>query len=63
MKESDSFSVLLVDDEPKILHSYQSMLTFEGINNVMCCIDSRNVIDILTRHPIGVVVLDLSMPH
>ncbi|MFZ2949441.1 MAG: sigma-54 dependent transcriptional regulator [Desulfuromonadaceae bacterium] len=58
------FGVLLVDDEPAWLRSLR--LTLErsaGITNIITSQDSREVLDLLERHEIGLVLLDLNMPH
>jgi DNA-binding NtrC family response regulator len=58
------FGILLVDDEPDWLGSLA--LTLEscaGISNIATCSDSRQVMAILDRGAIGVVLLDLTMPH
>jgi DNA-binding NtrC family response regulator len=58
------FGVLLVDDEPAWLRSLS--LTLErsaGISNIMTCQDSRQVPVLLNQHEIGLVLLDLNMPH
>ncbi len=58
------FGVLLVDDEPAWLRSLR--LTLErsaGITNIVTCQDSRAVMELLERHEIGLVLLDLTMPH
>ena len=58
------FGVLLVDDESAWLRSLR--LTLErsaGITNIMTCQDSRAVPELLERHEIGLVLLDLNMPH
>ena len=58
------FGVLLVDDEPAWLRSLR--LTLErsaGITNIITCQDSREVMELLERHEIGLVLLDLTMPH
>lgn len=55
--------VLVVDDEIQTLHSCRIVLRSSGINNVICCQDSRQVMDILSRQKVGVMLLDLSMPH
>lgn len=58
------FGVLLVDDEPAWLRSLR--LTLErsaGITNIMSCQDSREVMELLEQHEIGLVLLDLTMPH
>ncbi|HIJ80572.1 MAG TPA: sigma-54-dependent Fis family transcriptional regulator [Desulfuromonadales bacterium] len=60
-----SFSVLLVDDEPAWLLSLS--ITLErcaGITNIITCEDSRDVMGILrTDGNVGIVLLDLTMPH
>jgi len=59
-----AFGILLVDDEPDWLGSLS--LTLEscaGISNITTCSDSRNVMDILDQHDVGLVLLDLTMPH
>lgn len=59
-----SFGVLLVDDELPWLRSLS--MTLEGpaaMNNLIQCQDSRKVMDILARREIGLVLLDLTMPH
>jgi DNA-binding NtrC family response regulator len=59
-----AFGVLLVDDEPNWLDSLS--LTLErsaGITNIVLCTDSRTVSDVLSRGEIGLVLLDLTMPH
>ena len=59
-----SFTVLLVDDEPAWLHSLA--LTLErsaGITNLQTCTDSRQVMALLDRSSVGLILLDLTMPH
>ncbi len=58
------FTVMLVDDEPAWLRSLS--LTLErsaGISNIITCQDSRKALDMLEQHEIGLVLLDLNMPH
>jgi DNA-binding NtrC family response regulator len=58
------FGVLLVDDEQDWLGSLA--LTLEscaGISNISTCSDSRQVMAILDKGDIGLVLLDLTMPH
>lgn len=55
--------VVLVDDEPQLLHSASIVLRTSGIANVTTLDDSRTLLPLLARQPVGVVVLDLSMPH
>ena len=59
-----SFGILLVDDEPAWLNMLS--ITLErcaGINNVKTCTDSAQVMSQLSRENIGIVLLDLTMPH
>lgn len=59
-----AFSVLLVDDEAGWLRSLQLMLKrTTAINNVLACQDSRQVMGLMARHNVGLVLLDLTMPH
>ena len=58
------FGVLLVDDETSFLRSLSITLERSGgITNTHRCSDSREVMDILQQQSIGLVLLDLTMPH
>ena len=58
------FGVLLVDDEPDWLSSLALTLkSCAGISNISTCSDSRQVMAILDQGNIGLVLLDLTMPH
>ncbi|QEM70042.1 sigma-54-dependent Fis family transcriptional regulator [Geobacter sp. FeAm09] len=59
-----SFGILLVDDEPAWLNMLA--ITLEGsagITNIVTCSDSREVLPLLDKGGIGLVLLDLTMPH
>lgn len=59
-----SFAVLLVDDEAPWLRSLAMTLEGPGgITNITSCQDSREVLTLLGQQEIGVVLLDLTMPH
>lgn len=59
-----SFSVLLVDDEPAWLRTMSLSLERSlGVTNVLTCEDPREVMDLVGRHDVGLVLLDLTMPH
>jgi DNA-binding NtrC family response regulator len=58
-----SFPVLLVDDEPGWLRSLRVALGRAGIDNVLQTQDARQVMELLAKEPIGLVLLDLNMPH
>jgi len=55
--------VLLVDDEEHALRSLKIALSTDGINNVICCQDSREVKPILSSQNIELMLLDISMPY
>ncbi len=58
------FSILLIDDEMSYLRSLRLLLERKGgFNNLLTCEDSRQAMDILASHHVGVVLLDLTMPH
>ncbi len=59
-----AFSVLLVDDELPWLRSLSMTLEGPGgITNLLQCHDSREVMELLAQHQIGLVLLDLTMPY
>ena len=51
--------VLLVDDEAQFLSSVSLSLNSEGINNVVQCQDSRDVMSKLSEQDFSVVMLDM----
>jgi DNA-binding NtrC family response regulator len=53
----------MVDDEAQALDSFETVLLFAGINNIIRYQDGRDVIPLLSRQEIEVMLLDLSMPH
>ncbi len=55
--------VLLVDDEPALLRSASLLLRAAGMTPILTLDDSRQVLSRLADDPIGVVVLDLTMPY
>ena len=58
-----SLPVLLVDDEEQFLLSASFVLSADGINNIVTCQDSREVMPALSQRDFSVVVLDMNMPH
>jgi two-component system, NtrC family, nitrogen regulation response regulator GlnG len=57
------FPVLLVDDEPQLLRSVSVALRASGVAHIVTLEDSRAVMPLLAEQEVGVVVLDLTMPH
>ena len=59
-----AFGILLVDDEAPWLRSLRMTLEGPGgMSNLMTLSDSREVMGVLDREDIGLVLLDLTMPH
>ena len=54
--------VLIVDDDEDLQRSFAFSLRSHGINNIMQCTDSREVLDLLSQHAIDIILLDLNMP-
>ena len=63
MTHVSALPVLLVDDEPQVLHSASIVLRTSGIAHVITVDDSRAVLPLLAEQEVGVLVLDLTMPH
>lgn len=56
--------VLLVDDEKAWLRSLELTLeTRLDLQQILTCHDSREVMNLLAEQPVGLVLLDLTMPH
>ncbi|XPV75719.1 MAG: sigma-54-dependent transcriptional regulator [Desulfovibrio sp.] len=54
--------ILLVDDEDTWLRSFSLALKSAGIDNIICCNDSREVENILQNTAVEVIAADLAMP-
>lgn len=54
--------ILLVDDEVHALDSLEMALYSNGIDNIITCSDSREVMSLLSHQQIEAVLLDLAMP-
>ena len=63
LQKNPEHPILVVDDEESILLSIDTTLQLAGINNIITCSDSRQVIGITKKKPPCVVLLDLNMPH
>jgi len=57
------FGILLVDDEASFLRSISITLERRGYNHLHLCKDSRQAMTIIAKEPIGLVILDLTMPY
>jgi DNA-binding NtrC family response regulator len=58
-----SFGILLVDDEPDWLYAMSISLERAGLSNIITCSDSRQALQLLADNTVGIVLLDLTMPH
>ena len=63
LNDVSTLPVLLVDDEPQLLHSVSVVLRSSGMTQILTQSDSREVLPMLAAHEVGVLVLDLTMPH
>jgi DNA-binding NtrC family response regulator len=60
---SPALPVLIIDDDPAVVIGMTGALSSAGVTNVLSCQDSRKVIDLLASTRVGVILLDLTMPH
>ncbi|MBU3916290.1 sigma-54 dependent transcriptional regulator [bacterium] len=65
MKEiiNPTFPILIVDDETQSIEGTELVLQTNGLNNILVCQDSRQVMPMLSEQKFSVILLDLSMPH
>jgi two-component system nitrogen regulation response regulator GlnG len=63
MKSISALPILVVDDEPRLLHSVSVALRAAGFPEVVTLDDTRKVAPLLRERPVGAVLLDLSMPE
>jgi two-component system response regulator HydG len=54
--------IVLVDDEPRTLLSFSTLLKSSGLRDITTIDDCRSVMPFLEQHSVALVVLDLSMP-
>jgi DNA-binding NtrC family response regulator len=57
------YQVLMIDDEPEVLEAQKMTLRTAGIGNVITLDDGREVLPLLREKEVGVVLLDLTLPH
>ncbi|EXJ11333.1 sigma-54-dependent transcriptional regulator [Nitrincola nitratireducens] len=58
------FGILLIDDEEAFLRSMSIALERKaGFTHLYRCQDSRDAMAMIAEHPIGIVLLDMTMPH
>ncbi len=55
--------VLIVDDEASEVDSFETALKLGGITNIIKCLDSRQVLPILSTNEVECILLDIIMPH
>ncbi len=61
--ETKSLPLLLVDDEPTILHSSKLLLSGAGIRPIITVQDSTTLMPLLAQQEVAAIVFDLFMPH
>jgi DNA-binding NtrC family response regulator len=57
------FAILAVDDDPAWLRSLRVALGRAGVDHLLQLQDAREVMGLLAREAVGLVLLDLNMPH
>jgi signal transduction histidine kinase len=62
MSARDKVNILLVDDQPGKLLSYQAMLSELG-ENLITASSAREALDLLLKNDITIVLMDVSMPE
>ena len=55
--------ILIIDDEKIALRSYELAFLTSGINNIICCEDSRKAYELVKNKEPELVLLDLVMPY
>ncbi len=55
--------ILLVDDEPAALKSFEVNLQAAGFTHLVSLQDSRQVLPYIQEHIVEMLLLDLTMPH
>jgi DNA-binding NtrC family response regulator len=55
--------ILIVDDEESVISSLTTILKSHGLNNIIGCQDSRDVMKLMNSAKIEVILLDLTMPN
>ena len=62
MSKDDQANILMVDDQPGKLLSYEAILQDLG-ENMLKARSAREALDLLLRHDVAVVLMDVSMPE
>ena len=57
------YPVLIVDDEENALESFEITLNSCGMENIVTCKDSREVLPLLKSQEFEIILLDLTMPY
>lgn len=63
MPTHPSLPILLVDDEEQFLLSATTTLRSAGMNNVVRCSDSREVMKLLVSRDFSLIMMDMMMPY
>ncbi|MFT5239847.1 MAG: DNA-binding NtrC family response regulator [Candidatus Promineifilaceae bacterium] len=57
-----SDTILIVDDEERLVACFEELLHEHGITNTVTCSDSREARRLIETQPFGIILLDLDMP-
>jgi DNA-binding NtrC family response regulator len=55
-------TILIVDDEERLVASFENLLHEHGITNTVTCSDSREARKLIETQSFGIILLDLDMP-
>ncbi|MBN2384622.1 sigma-54-dependent Fis family transcriptional regulator [bacterium] len=62
-RNKQNVPVLIVDDDISVVNSLELQLKSGGIDQILHVLDSRDLMPILKQREIGVILLDILMPH
>lgn len=62
LRDLETSTILMVDDEPTTLEVLETFLEAEGFTNLVTTSDPRSVLPLLERHRPDVLILNLLMP-
>ena len=61
MAQTEKVNILMVDDQPGKLLSYEAILSELG-ENLIKAASAKEALELLLRHDVAVVLMDVSMP-
>ena len=62
MSDAEPVTILLVDDHPSHLRTYEGILRELG-ENLLTARSAREALDLLLQHEIAIILIDVNMPE